>query len=60
VLVQSNFGGVLQVAGVPIGQALGLQQLRLSPDATITLKVYMIAHRCAGYPAATHCAIPQG
>jgi D-aminopeptidase len=23
VLVQSNFGGVLQMAGVPIGQALG-------------------------------------
>ncbi len=28
VLVQANFGGVLQMAGMPVGQALGRYYLR--------------------------------
>jgi D-aminopeptidase len=34
VLVQTNFGGVLQVAGVPVGQALGRYFLKTELDKT--------------------------
>lgn len=42
VLVQSNFGGVLQIAGVPVGQALGQYYLKDRLDAGADGSIMMI------------------